>query len=100
LPATIARTITTDRPVTIAADPRTLVSAEVFDKIARYFAARQEVSQTYAERAVGQFFTFIKAYADAQDNPHFGLMLPSRRVLPGRPDPSGRRRLARRPPDQ
>ncbi|PZF88164.1 hypothetical protein [Micromonospora deserti] len=80
--------ITTDRPVTIAADPRTLVSAEVFDKTTRYFAARQEVTQAYAERAVGQFFVFLKAYADAQDNPGFGLLLPSGesyRVVPTRP---------------
>ncbi|MFI6781170.1 hypothetical protein [Micromonospora sp. NPDC050276] len=50
--------ITADRPATIAADPCTLVSAEVFDKITRYFAARQEVSQAYPERAVGLSSSF------------------------------------------
>ncbi|MFY1703005.1 hypothetical protein ACN28G_14870 [Micromonospora sp. WMMA1923] len=96
-------TVTVDRPTTIgsalsdtaasnpapsAADPRTLVSAEVFDKITRYFAARQEVTHLYAERAVGQFLVFLKAYADAQHKPDFGLLLPSGesyRVVPTRP---------------
>ncbi|MDH6464152.1 hypothetical protein M2302_004349 [Micromonospora sp. A200] len=81
--------ITADRPATtIAADPRTLVSAEVFDKIAHYFAARQEVTQGYAERAVGQFLVFLKAYADRVDKPDFGMLLPtgeSYRVVPTRP---------------
>ncbi|MFE9207463.1 hypothetical protein [Micromonospora sp. NPDC007230] len=81
-------TITADRPATAAADPRTLVSAETFDKITHYFAAKQEVTQTYAERAVGQFLVFLKAHADAQDTPDFGLLLPtgeSYRVVPTRP---------------
>ncbi|PWR11156.1 hypothetical protein DKT68_06855 [Micromonospora acroterricola] len=34
--------ITADRPATIAADPCTLVSAEVFNKITRYFATTQD----------------------------------------------------------
>ncbi|GAB1641606.1 hypothetical protein [Krasilnikovia sp. MM14-A1259] len=81
-------TITADKPVATVADPRDLVSAEVFDEIARYFAAKQEVTQTYAERATEQFLIFLKAYADAHDNPGYGMTLPSGesyRVVPTRP---------------
>ncbi|MFI7252581.1 MULTISPECIES: glycine-rich domain-containing protein [Micromonospora] len=80
--------ITADKPVTtVAQDPRTLVSTEVFDKLTRYFAARQEVSHTYAERAVGQFLVFLKAHADQAGKPDFGMLLPtgeSYRVVPTR----------------
>ncbi|MEU1687876.1 hypothetical protein [Micromonospora sp. NPDC005707] len=82
-------TITADRPLSaLAADPRALVSAEVFEKIARYFAVRHEVTQTYAERAVGQFLVFLRAYADRVDKRDFGMLLPtgeSYRVVPTRP---------------
>ncbi|MER7166218.1 hypothetical protein ABT336_09140 [Micromonospora sp. NPDC000207] len=81
-------TITADRSITTVADPRTLVSVEVFDQIVHYFAARQEVTQTYAERAVGQFLVFLKAYANAQEKPDFGMLLPSGesyRVVPTHP---------------
>nr|WP_236646973.1 hypothetical protein [Micromonospora acroterricola] len=80
--------ITADRPATIAADPCTLVSAEVFNKITRYFPTRQEVSQTYAERAVGQFLVFLKAYADRMGRTDFGMLLPtgeSYQVVPTQP---------------
>jgi hypothetical protein len=46
-------TTTTATPVKTGKDPRTLVSAEVFDKIARYFAAKQEITLAYAVRATG-----------------------------------------------
>jgi hypothetical protein len=81
-------TITTARPVLTGTDPRTLVSAEVFDQIAGYFAAKQEVTQTYADRATGQFLVMLKAHADAHLDPEFGMRLPggeSYRVVPTAP---------------
>jgi hypothetical protein len=81
-------TITTDRPATSVSDPRTLIPAETFDKIARYYAAKAEVTQTYAERATGQFLVFLKAHADVNGDADFGLLLPtgeSYRVVPTRP---------------
>ncbi|MEV6599671.1 hypothetical protein AB0M36_22855 [Actinoplanes sp. NPDC051346] len=80
--------ITAGRSVTCATDPQTLVSAETFDRIARYFATKAEVTQTYAERATGQFLLFLKAHADAHRSPDFGMRLPtgeSYRVVPTRP---------------
>jgi hypothetical protein len=81
-------TTTPHRSATSAADPRTLVSPDTFDKIARYFAAKAEVTQTYAERATEQFLIFLKAHANAHDKPDFGMLLPtgeSYRVVPTRP---------------
>lgn len=81
-------TITADRQAAEAADPRTLVSTDTFNEIARYFAAKAEVTQNYAERATGQFLIFLKAHADAHDSPDFGMLLPSGesyRVVPTRP---------------
>jgi hypothetical protein len=81
-------TTTTTTPVPTGKAPHSLVSAEVFDKIARYFAAKQEVTQTYAERATGQFLVMLKAHADAHLDPEFGMRLPtgeSYRVVPTAP---------------
>ncbi|MCX5066729.1 hypothetical protein OOJ91_12645 [Micromonospora lupini] len=79
---------TTNHPVGTEADPRTLVSKGTFDELAGYFAARQEVTHTYAERAVGQFLVFLKAHADAVKAPGFGMKLPggeTYRVVPTTP---------------
>lgn len=81
-------TTTHSTPVTDAADPRTLIEADTFDKIAHYFAAKAEVTQTYADRATEQFLIFLKAHADKHDSPGFGLLPPtgeSYRVVPTRP---------------
>ena len=79
-------TIATESPVVTGKDPRTLVEPEVFDKLARFFAAEQEVTLPYAERALGQFLIFLKAHADGKHlDPEFGLLLPtgeSYRVVP------------------
>ncbi|MFI7600455.1 hypothetical protein [Actinoplanes sp. NPDC049681] len=72
----------------IADDPRTLVSGEVFDKLARHFAAVQEVTQIYAERAIGQMLLMLRAHADSQNDLDFGRRLPdgrSFRVVPTKP---------------
>jgi hypothetical protein len=81
-------TTVAEKPAEIAADPRTLVSPDVFDKLARHFAAVQEVTHTYAERAVGQMLVMLKAHADSQPDPDFGRLLPdgrSYRVVPTKP---------------
>ncbi|MFI5893062.1 hypothetical protein ACIA5D_23430 [Actinoplanes sp. NPDC051513] len=82
-------TVTTAMPVQTGKDPQSLVDPETFDKLARFFAARQEVSQHYAERALGQFLIFLKAHADGlRNDPAFGMLLPtgeSYRVVPTAP---------------
>ena len=82
-------TITTTTPVLTGKDPQSLVDPLTFDKIARFFAARHEVTQQYAERALGQFLIFLKAHADGlRNDPEFGMLLPtgeSYRVVPTAP---------------
>ncbi len=81
-------TITTAKPVLTGKDPKSLVEPEVFDKLARHFAAVQEVTQTYAERAIGQMLLMLRAHADSQHDPDFGRLLPdgrSYRVVPTKP---------------
>ncbi|SCL31630.1 hypothetical protein [Micromonospora inyonensis] len=81
-------TITADRSTTIASDPRTLVTPEVFSKLVDYFAADRHVTRAYAERAVEQFLVFLKAHADNVGNPDFGMPLPDGsigRVVPTLP---------------
>ena len=81
-------TITSTRSATKAADPRTLVSAEVFDTIARHFAALHHVTRTYAERATGQLLLMLKAHAAAHVDSEFGMLLPTGeryRVVPTEP---------------
>ncbi len=60
-------TITSTGSAMTAAGPRTLVSADTFDKIAHYFATKAEVTQDYAERATGQFLVFLKAVTETVD---------------------------------
>lgn len=75
-------------PVQADKDPQTLVDVETFDKLAEFFAARQEVTLTYARRAVGQMLLMLKAHADSQHDPDFGRVLPdgrSYRVVPTEP---------------
>ncbi|WP_431881734.1 hypothetical protein [Micromonospora chalcea] len=72
----------------VAADPRTLVDDVTFDKLVEFFAASQEVTHPYAERAVGQFLVFLKAHAATRDSAEFGMPLPDGsvgRVVPTRP---------------
>jgi hypothetical protein len=82
-------TITTATPVLTGKDPQSLIDPQTFDTLARFFAARQEVSLRYAERALGQFLIFLKAHADGlRHDPHFGMLLPtgeSYRVVPTAP---------------
>lgn len=79
-------TVATAFPVTTGKDPQTLVPPEVFDHLARHFAAVKEVTVPYAEKALGQFLVFLKAHADSRtDDPKFGMLLPggeSYRVVP------------------
>ena len=56
--------------------------------LAEFFAARQEVTKTYARRAVRQMLLMLKAHADSQHDPDFGRLLPdgrSYRVVPTEP---------------
>jgi hypothetical protein len=81
-------TITTATPVLTGKDPQSLVDPETFGKLTRHFAAVQEVTQTYAERAIGQMLLLLKAHSDAQHDPDFGRLLPdgrSYRVVPTNP---------------
>jgi hypothetical protein len=80
--------ITTATPVLTGKDPQSLVDPVTFEKIAHYFAAKQEVTQTYADRATGQFLVMLKAHAEAHLDPQFGMLLPtgeSYRVVPTAP---------------
>ncbi|GIF12451.1 hypothetical protein [Actinoplanes teichomyceticus] len=81
-------TLTTALPVQADKDPQALVDPETFDKLAEFFAARQEVTKIYARRAVGQMLLMLKAHADSQHDPDFGRLLPdgrSYRVVPTEP---------------
>ncbi len=81
-------TLTTALPVQADKDPQTLVDLPTFDKLAEFFAARQEVTKIYARRAVGQMLLMLKAHADSQHDPDFGRLLPdgrSYRVVPTEP---------------
>ncbi|HEX8343143.1 MAG TPA: hypothetical protein VF657_00160 [Actinoplanes sp.] len=81
-------TITTAVPTLVGKDPRSLVDPETFDKLTRHFAAVQEVTHSYAERAIGQMLLMLKAHADSQHDPDFGRLLPdgrSYRVVPTKP---------------
>ena len=81
-------TLTSTLPVQADKDPQTLVDAQTFDKLALHFAAVQEVTKTYARRAVGQMLLMLKAHADSQHDPDFGrLLLDGRayRVVPTEP---------------
>jgi hypothetical protein len=80
--------LTTALPVQADKDPRALVDPVTFDKLALHFAAVQEVTKTYARRAVGQMLLMLKAHADSQHDPDFGRLLPdgrSYRVVPTEP---------------
>ena len=81
-------TLTTTPLVQAAKDPQTLVDPQSFEKLALHFAAVQQVTQTYAERVVGQMLVMLKAHADSQHDPDFGRLLPdgrSYRVVPTEP---------------
>jgi hypothetical protein len=81
-------TLTTALPVQADKDPQALVDPETFDKLAEFFAARQEVTTTYARRAIGQMLLMLKAHADSQNDPDFGRKLPggrTYRVVPTAP---------------
>jgi len=81
-------TLTPTLPVQADKDPQTLVDPETFDKLAEFFAARQEVTKTYARRAVGQLLLMLRAHADSRHDPDFGRLLPdgrSFRVVPTEP---------------
>ncbi|GIM94416.1 hypothetical protein [Paractinoplanes toevensis] len=81
-------TLTNPSLVQADKDPQTLIDAETFDKLAEFFAVRQEVTKTYARRAVGQLLLMLKAHADSQNDPDFGRLLPdgrSYRVVPTEP---------------
>lgn len=56
-------TVTTERAAT-AADPRELVSPEVFSTVSAYVARHQEVTLAYAERMVTQMLVWMRAVAD------------------------------------
>ncbi|MCO1597656.1 hypothetical protein M8C17_21120 [Micromonospora sp. RHAY321] len=81
-------TLATTSPVQAAKDPQVLIDPETFDKLALHFAAVQEVTKTYARRAVGQMLLMLKAHSDSQHDPDFGRLLPdgrSYRVVPTEP---------------
>ena len=82
-------TITTAGPALAGKDPQSLVDPETFDRLARHFAARQQVTLNYAERTLGQLLIFLKAHADGlRNDPDFGMLLPtgeSYRVVPTAP---------------
>ncbi|MGK5680146.1 hypothetical protein [Actinoplanes sp. URMC 104] len=82
-------TLTNLTPAMTGKDPQSLIDPRTFDKLARFFAARQEVTLPYAERALGQFLIFLKAHADGiRNDPQFGMLLPtgeSYRVVPTAP---------------
>ena len=80
--------LTTTLPVQADKDPQMLIDPTTFDKLALHFAAVQEVTKTYARRAVGQMLLMLKAHADSQHDPDFGRLLPdgrSYRVVPTEP---------------
>jgi hypothetical protein len=81
-------TLATALPDQAARDPQALVDGDTFGKLAKHFAAAQEVTHTYACRAVGQMLLMLKAHADSQHDPDFGRLLPdgrSYRVVPTGP---------------
>ncbi|MFI5492517.1 hypothetical protein [Actinoplanes sp. NPDC051859] len=80
-------TLTTTAPAHTG-DPKFLVDPKTFDKLAEHFAAVQEVTRTYAERAIGQMLLMLRAHADSKHDPDFGRLLPdgrSYRVVPTKP---------------
>ncbi|MEV4670954.1 hypothetical protein AB0K34_04805 [Actinomadura sp. NPDC049382] len=65
-------TATIERAAPAAADPRELVSPELFRTLAAYVAKHQEVTLAYAERMVSQMLVWMRAVAD---NPHVRLAM-------------------------